>query len=91
MPSTASFQVLCRAGLRAVGVLRVHPAEGEWEDRSDFSWSCTMVVDKRDVELWGANEAPTFPEARAIHRMLKRAGMAQVSYEIKGKWITHRV
>lgn len=84
MPCTASFQPLCKCG---VGILRIHPDGGDWEERSRYIWCTTMVAKGNTMELWGVDELPPLSHLRAI----KRYGVANcftfVAYERHGEWV----
>ena len=90
MTVTASFQVLLVYADCEVGVLRVHQEGGDWEERSKFDWTCTMLVKAGRAELWGALKMPTVSGARAIVLLCTRLGIQEANFERDGVMQTRR-
>lgn len=84
MSYTASFQSLCKCG---VGILRVHPAGGDWEHRDGYIWCCTMRIVDKTMELWGTEDAPPLSHARAIRKYAVENNFDFVAYERHGEWV----
>jgi hypothetical protein len=86
MSHTASFQPLCQCH-QQVGVLRVHPIEGDWEHRDKYKWCSTMIDKKPLFELWGVDKWPPLSHLRAIRDFALSNGYREVAFERHGKWI----
>lgn len=84
----ASFQPLGESGNASVGVLRVHPDQGSWQERSPYTWACTVKIGGDRAELMGVLKAPNREEQRAIRTYLISAGVSVADYEIKGVQIS---
>ena len=84
----ASFQILCESAGNKTGILRVHPAGGDWEHRDKYTWCCTMVDKHPIAELWGVDEKLRLSQMRAIRNFLIENGFTAARYERHGEWVT---
>lgn len=86
----ASYEELLEHGGVSVGILRVHPSEGDWSLGTDWTWSGTLRVRDEVAELKGVNNAPDRAELKALlNYFLKFKNLKEVHYEIKGRYIVH--
>lgn len=90
MAAVASFESVIKTSQADVGVLRVHPDGGNWNNRSSYTWVCTLLIKGTCAELMGTLTGPSREELRAILRLFKEMGIRSAQYEIKGRLISHK-
>jgi len=90
MKPVASFESMLKTVEADSGVLRVHHQGGVWTESSDYAWCCSMLIQGSHADLKGTLTFPSWREIGALRKLFKELGIREVTYETKGRVVTHK-